>query len=110
MSDSNDVILAALTERVLQSIDASEHDRNASLVFSVSALCLLVRLRLITIDDAIAQIDAVLSRLPADVNVDSVAERVAVGMDWLRACGSDYLDGTTVEGSLATPQSRDRKG
>jgi hypothetical protein len=101
VSEHDDVILAALTERVLQTVDASERDRTVSLVLNLVSLTLLIRLKLVTLDEAVRQIERVHSQLLAKAPSNGVTDRLSEVIDWLHTCVSDeMIGGTILEGSV----------
>lgn len=108
MSEHDDVILAALTERLLQTVDSGERDRTASLILNLSSLALLIRLKLVTLDEAVSQIELIHSHLPQGAQASSISERLAEAIDWLQACVPDEtIDGTILEGSVAAVSEPD---
>ena len=107
MSDNSEIIVAALAERVSHELGERDGDSTASLVFSISVLVSLIRLRLITIDEAIQQLESVFAHLPPGHRSDTAAERLRQATDWLHACLADEeFQGRTIEG---TAKRRTRK-
>jgi hypothetical protein len=106
MSEESDVIVAALTERMLHDVGESEANSIAALVFSIAGMALIIRSGAMTTDEAIHQIDSVFSNLPLGHRNDAAAERLNQAADWLRACVPDKeFQGKTIEGS-AKPAGR----
>jgi hypothetical protein len=108
MSENDDVILAALTERMFQELGERGGDSAAALVFSVGAMASVIRSRQMTIDEALRLIDDIFSLLPAGYRTDKAAERLGQATDWLRAyVPGDEFAGKTID-STAQPPKRKR--
>ncbi len=110
MSETSDVIIAALTERVFQELGEREGDSTAALAFGVTALTAVVRARLMTVDEAVALLHEVFAELPsARRGGGAAAERMRQATDWLRRFApADTFEGKVIEGS-ARPATGKKK-
>jgi len=100
MSETSDVIVAALTERVFQELGEREGDSAAALAFGITALAAVVRARLMTVDEAVSLLQEVFAQLPPGNRTSIAAERIRQATDWLRAFAPpDKPEGRIIEGS-----------
>jgi hypothetical protein len=107
MSDSSDIIIAALTERVFKALGERESDGAVALTFGMTALAAVVRARLITVDEAVALLNEAFAQLPPGARTTAAAERIRQATDWLRAfAAADKFEGRIIEGSARPPTGK----
>jgi hypothetical protein len=109
MSETSDVIIAALTERVFQELGEREGDSAAALAFGMTALTAVVRARLMTVEEAVQLLHEVFAQMRPRDRTGLAAERIRQATDWLRALApADRPDGKIIEGSARPMASKKR--